>query len=200
MGKFEPGKGKSEELSNEKWEPILDGYYAVSNLGRLMRLKGGSARAVPGKIISLNFVDTSGYRVYRVSCGGSRRTMLIHRLVAKAFFGPCLKNHEVNHKNGIKTDNRVENLEYVTHTQNLVHAFRLGLHPQAEQSHHAKLDRIKITEIIKLRKKGFSYQKIADRFDVNQATIQKVCVGENWKSLDIKRFAKGDKNGCIKSR
>lgn len=70
--------------------------------------------------------DRDGY--FRLNCTINKKTvtLLVHRLVAECYIGPR-RDRTVNHKNGIKTDNRVENLEYVSAGENTTHAFRNGL-------------------------------------------------------------------------
>lgn len=58
---------------------------------------------------------------------GSHQKFRVNRLVLEAFVGPCPDGHESNHKDGIKSNNDSENLEWVTHSENVQHAYRLGL-------------------------------------------------------------------------
>jgi hypothetical protein len=112
-------------VTSEEWRPIVDvPGYEVSNIGRVKSL----ARVVPngqgGKLLKdrvLSPWKANGY--YMVQCGrGVKR--LVHRLVAIAFIGEDESRPQVNHKNGIRTDNRVENLEWMTCSENHLHSFR----------------------------------------------------------------------------
>ena len=69
-----------------------------------------------------------GYRYIRLKCKGRQRNIFVHRLVMLAFCGP--DDREVNHKNGRKDDNRLENLEYMTRSENIQHAWDTGLQPR----------------------------------------------------------------------
>ena len=81
-----------------------------------------------GKVLKPLINKKNGYPyVYIKDLSGKYKRVLVHRIVAQAFI-PNLKNKaEVNHKNGIKTDNRVANLEWATRCENIRHAFKMGL-------------------------------------------------------------------------
>ena len=106
----------------EIWKPVV-GYeklYSVSTFGRVRReltTKGATA----GKML-VPYDNQHGYLVLKLSFRSHARTCKVHRLVAQAFLPPSLFNQTINHKNGVKTDNRVENLEYMTNADNMQHA------------------------------------------------------------------------------
>ena len=120
----------------EEWRDIpgYEGYYQVSNQGRIRSVdrkviaRGGLTRISKGKIIALNY--SRPYPMVCLSKKDIKKTYLVHRLVADTFI-PNPKNEKtVNHKNGIKSDNRVENLEWCSYSDNIKHAFRqLGRRP-----------------------------------------------------------------------
>lgn len=72
-------------------------------------------------------VNGKGYWVVQLFHEELRRTRPIHRLLAEAFLPNLEDKPEVNHINGDKLDNRLENLEWVTHQENIIHAYRIGL-------------------------------------------------------------------------
>jgi len=112
-------------MMGERWKPCFEGYYEVSDIGRVRRIKPGSGTR-KGRILNPP-ISKSGYRDAQVTIRRKTLRSFVHRLVAKAFLGPCPPGKQVNHKDGVKTNNRVENLEYVTHKENALHAYRLGL-------------------------------------------------------------------------
>lgn len=71
--------------------------------------------------------DRYGYLRLNVKHGEKIKTLFVHNIVAECFIGPKPCGLTVNHKNGVKTDNRAENLEYISATSNTTHAFRSGL-------------------------------------------------------------------------
>ena len=93
---------------------------------------------------------------------------------------------QVNHKNGIKNDNTLENLEICTPSDNTRHAFReLGRKPvinprPGESNGMAKLSAADISKIFLMRAEGSSQQKIADHFGVHQAHISRILLKKNW--------------------
>lgn len=121
---------------NEEWRPIkgLEDAYEVSNLGRVRSLdrfvrnpgnRSGGCRQ-KGKTLKA-CAAKNGYCVVNV---GRSRTQYVHRLVTEAFIGKIPHGMTVNHKDGNKNNNNVENLEIVTYSENHLHAFReLGRTP-----------------------------------------------------------------------
>jgi len=122
------------EQLGEQWRPVLgnEDRYEVSNLGRVrglttaLKCRAGGTRVRPQRILRPSMYRC-GYWKVSIGRNGKFKTMSVHRLVAKAF---CLqqdgKNY-VNHRNGCKTDNRPENLEWVTRAEDAQHAQDTGL-------------------------------------------------------------------------
>ena len=117
----------------EIWKDIkgYEGYYQVSNLGRVKsieRLVRKSTKQYMAKSYILTSALTIHGYYFVALCRNSRcKSKTIHRLMLKAFI-PNPKNKKcINHINGIKTDNRLENLEWCTHSENLKHAYKMGL-------------------------------------------------------------------------
>ena len=119
----------------EIWKDIksFEGLYQVSNLGRVKTLErksisgNGGFRTIKSKILK----QRSGNRYTTVSlCRGSNNTRVvtyIHRLVAETFLQNPDNKQVINHKNGLKFDNTVDNLEWVTYSENRQHACDTGL-------------------------------------------------------------------------
>lgn len=117
----------------EIWKDIqgYDGLYQISNYGRFKRCNktvryNGKSYKLFEKILYQG-VGTSGYLTVHLYGNGKRKTVQAHRLVAKAFIDNPLNKKYVNHKNGVKTNNHIENLEWVTPKENCDHAFQHGI-------------------------------------------------------------------------
>ncbi len=159
--------------------------YAISTQGRVRRLtKGRGARR--GGILKPQR-GGGGYRQVALTAGGKPATRKVHQLVAAAFLWWPRDGLEVNHKNGIKTDNRLANLELVTKSENQRHAYRTGLRVPnrfvtqvGEQVHNAKLCDDSVREIRTLKASGMSQRAIGDRMGVHHATIGRVLAGRTW--------------------
>lgn len=118
----------------EIWKDIIgyEGLYQVSNFGRVkscerfvFHFKGGM-RKLKEKQRKL-ILDSYGYLIVDLYKEGKGQIKKVHRLVASAFIQNTENKKSVNHKNGIKSDNKVENLEWCTDSENQIHAFKNGL-------------------------------------------------------------------------
>ena len=130
-------------MQEEIWKDIKDyeGLYQVSNLGRVKSLKREIIRnkygrlPVPEKILSLEKTTSSGYKKIWIYKDKKGKEVNVHRLVAEAFLKQEYPNNIVNHLNGIKTDNRLENLEWTTYSKNGKHSYKVGL----SKAHNSKV-------------------------------------------------------------
>lgn len=99
----------------ENWKDIpgYDGLYQASNLGRVKSSKGFFYKGTP---------DKDGYMRVALIKDRKAKTLRIHRLICFAFLPNPENKPQVNHKNGIRTDNRIENLEWCTAKENTIHS------------------------------------------------------------------------------
>lgn len=118
----------------ELWADIknFEGIYQVSLTGKVNSLpkiqkRGKAITFLPSKILTQT-LSNSGYYNVTLWKNGEKRTMGIHRIIAETFLLNPYNLSQVNHKNGIKTDNRIENLEWVSQSENTLHAIKTGLY------------------------------------------------------------------------
>jgi hypothetical protein len=111
-----------------EWKPVKDyeGIYEVSSEGDVRRILGGRGRPA-GKLMTPNILP-NGYALFHLCHEGERKAKYAHRLVAEAFICQGEGEIQVNHKNCEKLDNRVENLEWVTPSENIRHGYENGAH------------------------------------------------------------------------
>lgn len=122
-------------LNKEIWKDIPDyeGLYQASNLGRIRSLdriiisSKGVSMPYKGKILSQSSDGCKGYLKVKLSKNGKAKTFRVHYLIAITFLDK--KGECINHKDGNKINNNVENLEWVTYSENNKHAYDNGLKP-----------------------------------------------------------------------
>lgn len=169
----------------EFWKPAPDyeDFYQVSDQGRVRRIaKGPHTHA---GLILRPCDNGGGYACVALCRDGHAKTRTVHTLVAEVFLGPCPVGMEVNHKYGIKADNRLTELEYTTHSENVKHSYRvLGRKPYAprgEINGRAKLTVAHVKQIRRLHAKGgVTCREFAKRYNVSCRTIAQIICRETW--------------------
>lgn len=167
----------------EEWKEI-DGWagkYLISNFGRMKSLGGKYSTKCPDGYITEGSIDVLGYRCITMRSPGRREQKRVHSLVASAFLEKPSPLHCVNHKDGNKLNNHVDNLEWITKKENCLHAVRIGLH-NLKGEHHpmAKLTEKDVLRMRKLRLDGQSYERLGKRFGVSRRQAADVVNGKNW--------------------
>lgn len=159
----------------EIWKEVFENY-EISNLGRFRRAKDGikSGRTHIGKVLSLTLYHT-GYVAARPIIGGKIGKHYVHVLVAATFIGPKPDGMQVNHKNGIKSDNRVCNLEYVTRSDNVKHAYESGI----SKGSKARTTQQQIDSIREMHRSGVSFASMSKLTGVSAIHCSRIANGKS---------------------
>ena len=176
----------------EQWRDIpgYEGLYSVSDLGRVRRDRDGAPTGRHGGhgiharagVIRTGFIGPHGYRIIslRASSGGSSNTCRMHKLVARAFLGITPDGYQVNHKNGDRADSRLDNLEYVTASENVAHSHRMSTAPRRWK----QLGADKAQSIRRLIDSGYSTSDVSWLFGISLSGVSRVRRGAAWVSRE----------------
>lgn len=173
-----------KEIWKDIWKDIPDyeGLYIISNLGRIKSL---CRATTSGKILKSS--NNSEYPTVALCKNGKLKTYVVHRLVLQAFLGKS--DLDANHIDGKKSNNRLDNLEYCTRSENLKHAYRTGLKSNKGEKHPgAKLNEWDVKIIRKLYKNSnywHSLRKLAKLLKVTPSAIWRVVTNKTWKHIQI---------------
>ena len=167
---------KPKHREQDIYPAVASGRLRIDPQGRIWR---GQKRA--------ENITNVGYMQIRATVAGVRHHAMAHRLVWFHFNGPIPGVLQVNHRNGIKTDNRPENLELVTPAENVEHTVKVldrhgSLRQSGEQNRAAKLTAAQVAEIRQRRAQGEMLTEIAADYGVAFQTVSKICRGDRWAS------------------
>ena len=167
--------------------------YAVSSDGHIWSCKHAGCQRTYRQWFQMRpLPDRGGYCHVLLSSGPRRKRYSCHRLVAGAFCKADSIGLEVNHINGIKEDNRAENLEWVTKSQNQLHAIRSGLsHSVCGEKHgRAKLTKKEVMRVIGMDNEGLTQVDISKRTGISFWTVSRIVLGDSWGSVTGRKHAK----------
>ena len=183
----------------EVWKSIL-GYenYEVSNMGNVRSLdryitraiaKGGGLQKCKGRLLKW-VISTHKYprASVQLSKKGHSKRYSVHGLVMIAFVGNPPPDNEINHKNGKALDNKLSNLEYCTHKENAIHAYKSGLicPPSFRGENHgmAKLNDEEVQQIRNMRQTtSLTIREIAKMYKVSKSLIGAIENRKVWRHI-----------------
>lgn len=182
-----------KERKINMWSEIrgYDGFYEVSGKGKVRswRLRNGrSSNKTESPRLLKSFLDKDGYRKYGLSKDGKTKQYRACRLVAIAFIPNPENKPQVNHIDGVKDNDSVENLEWSTAKENVNHSIDTGLrthdHMMGAENHMSKLSTDDILDIKNAYRLGcFTHQEISDAYNVSRQHISSIISGKKWSYL-----------------
>jgi hypothetical protein len=169
----------------ETWKNIIgfDGEYQVSNLGRIKSLKKNKLE----KLLS-QCNHTNGYKYVSLSKNGVAKHYYVHRLVAESFLLNSDNKLEVNHIDGDKTNNHVENLQWVTRQENVKHEFDngYGYVPNLKGENHGS-SKLKESQVINIyiayHKDNIRISDLSKKYNISESAIDSIVKNRNWKHI-----------------
>jgi hypothetical protein len=178
-----------ESLEDEIW--IINNGYEISNKGRIIGKKGKLLNCTPNK---------DGYLQCNITFEDGFHAGSLHRAVAYLFIGKPLDGQEVNHKDGVKSHNYDDNLEWVSKKENQIHAsYTLGKRV-GRDCYYSTLTEEKVLEIYDLCKNtNMLYKEIAELYNIVPSEVSLIVGGKKWRNLNLEplpRLVRGSrKNG-----
>lgn len=172
--------------------PGWEGLYKVSDDGRVRTLQDSHRKSKNEEIAQT--LRGYGYQYVNLYSKSRKAQFPVHRLVAMAFIPNPENKREVNHKNGIKTDNKVENLEWVTRKENEEHSRRMGFH-DAEVRQRSKMV-LAIDNETGERKIYYSANEAARELGIGQGSISREARGEGKTTTNYSfYYTEGETDG-----
>lgn len=167
-------------LPNEIWKliPEFNNRYYISNLGRVW--SDSSCR-----ILTI-FTTNLGYCRVNFTVNRKCNAHLLHRLVAKAFLPNPYNKPEVNHKDGNKSNNKANNLEWSTSSENKQHAIETGIFSIGTSRPSAKVNEYIVQNILEDRFVNFlTQEKLSDKYNISRTAIRNIINRKTWKHVPL---------------
>lgn len=189
-----------KDLKNEIWKPLVvlkkeilynyDKFYEASNYGRIKSLgiyhgKTNNFFNKPHILKAKN--NCNGYLMYSLANYGKVNYVSAHRIIASTFLIKNVSQIQVNHKDGNKHNNRIDNLEWCTRSENIKHAYNNGLKISKgvsmpkEKNPNSKYTEREINDIRNKRKQGYTLKKLAIEYNTYESYICRICKKNFWK-------------------
>lgn len=181
----------------EIWKevPGVGGVFFASNFGRIRSIDtevpsarwrrpggGTNTRVCKGRLLTCRSLSRKGY--CRVNLKGT--VYLWHRIIAITFLDNPEGKPQVNHKDGDKSNNRADNLEWCTNMENRTHAVENGLQAVGEKSGKNILKEIEVLSIVEQLILGVPLVTLARRYNVSRATIRNIRDRKTWRHVSTR--------------
>jgi len=175
----------------EIWKQVVgfEGIYDVSDQGQVRRIKPyktGKFVNTPLPRIMIGGNNGRGYKTVLLSGSEASRnkSYKIHQLVAYAFLGAKVGQQEINHINRDRSDNRLCNLEYVSHQRNMKHCYefkeRQDTCPRGTKHHNARINNEIARDIKQRLQSGEIMRNMSEQYGISIAAIHMIKTGKTW--------------------
>lgn len=166
----------------ERWRPVPEfpEHYAVSDRGRVRRTKGGRG-AKAGRILRATENNQTGYFAIGLSVNNRQHMRYVHRLVLEAFVGPCPPGLEGTHRNGKKNENRLSNLRWATHVENIADKRDHGTVLRGSDVGNSKLTEADVRAI---RRSTELQRVVAARYGISRAHVSLIRSRKVWGHVE----------------
>lgn len=177
----------------EIWKVVIgyEGFYEVSSIGKIrskdryVNATNGSTQLKKG-IILKSPIDKYGYHKIKLSKYGKVKDFTVHRLVALNFVKNIFNKPQVNHKDGNKLNNKVDNLEWMTISEQSIHAYKYNLKSKTGiKNSMVKLTEEEVKKIKEMLDMGSRVGEISKEFNVTSSCISSIKSGRIWKHIKI---------------
>lgn len=165
---------------HEQWKPVpSQPCFTVSTMGRIRGSKGKLLNPKPKKI---------GYVMVPRRHNGKFSYFYVHRMIAETFLGPCPPGCLVDHVNEARTDNRLQNLQYVTHRENIARRFRRRARKDSgqrgERNPHRKTNETDVLELRRLHaEKGLTPKQLGPMFNMSATNASDIINRRLWRHI-----------------
>ena len=171
------------------WKPVpgFVGLYEISDDGQIVRIATHGAHPKAIRRPLRPHQKPEGYLAVDIQQDQVRHRFYLHRMLWEAFRGPIPSGLEINHRDGDRSNNHLDNLELVTRSANMLHCFQ-ELSPslnriRGTEHHKAKLTPDDVRHILKLHRAGTSQREIGRMYGVSKNAIRLILKGKNWKHV-----------------
>ncbi|HZW70549.1 MAG TPA: NUMOD4 domain-containing protein [Hanamia sp.] len=172
------------------WEDIpgYEGYYQISNscivrsLDRHVNVKNGFKRLLKGRIMR-PYVGRDGYVYYLLTVNKISKHIAAHRLLATTFINNPENKPEVNHKDTVRTNNLIDNLEWVTSKENIQHSIKAGTNRHCLPGINNPAAKLSEKQVLEIRKANGSHSVIASAYNVSRRTVGFIKNKQRWAHL-----------------
>lgn len=176
-------------MDGEIWVDIngVNGKYQVSNMGRVQSFYKMIGHETRWRLLVAH-PDKKGYLRIGIQIGDKKVTQKVHRLVAQHFISNVDNKEQVNHKDFNKANNHVDNLEWVTNSENQKHSYGNNSERhimKGEENYFSKLKETDIVEIFKLKKEGYSGEYLGNKYNILTKHVFNILRREAWKHVEI---------------